>query len=169
MITRQAYNELGGVKGALGHSAEKLYNELPESEKEIARQLFFRLITLGEGVEDTRRRVQTKELERLVSPNLEMDTAVSDVLERFGDARFLSFDHDPTTRLPTVEIAHEALLREWPRLRDWLANSREDIRRQRMLRSLQDIGHLPQKTTATFSVAAVCWNLNPGQIPLLSP
>jgi WD40 repeat protein len=55
------------------------------------------------------------------------------VIESFGKARLLSFDHDPATRSPTVEVAHEALLREWPRLRDWLNQSRADIRLERVL------------------------------------
>ena len=45
----------------------------------------------------------------------------------------LSFDNDPVTRRPTVEVAHEALLYEWRRLREWLDESRADIRTQRVL------------------------------------
>ena len=50
-----------------------------------------------------------------------------------GNHRLLTLDNDPTTREPTVEVAHEALLREWPRLRRWLAQSRDDVRLQRSL------------------------------------
>ena len=39
----------------------------------------------------------------------------------------------PVTRGPTIEVAHEALLREWKRLREWLAESRTDVRLQRLL------------------------------------
>ena len=56
-----------------------------------------------------------------------------EVLDRFGRARLLTFDHDPITREPTVEVAHEALLQEWGRLREWLDESRADIRLQRVL------------------------------------
>jgi hypothetical protein len=58
---------------------------------------------------------------------------IDNVLEAFGRARLLSFDHDPLTRAPTVEVAHEALLREWHRLREWLTVSRADIRLERLL------------------------------------
>ena len=51
----------------------------------------------------------------------------------FGRSRLLTFDRDPLTRGPTVEIAHEALIRTWRRLRDWLAESRENLRLQRQL------------------------------------
>jgi hypothetical protein len=51
----------------------------------------------------------------------------------FGRSRLLSFDRDPSTRTPTVEVAHSALLREWRRLSDWLDVSRVDLRLQRQL------------------------------------
>src|SRR2546423_1630794 len=52
---------------------------------------------------------------------------------RRGWARLLTFDHDPASREPTVEVAHEALLREWPRLGEWLAASRERLLVQRRM------------------------------------
>jgi WD40 repeat protein len=48
----------------------------------------------------------------------------------------LSFDHEPATREPTVEIAHEALIRAWSRFKDWVSNSRDDLRQQRRLNEL---------------------------------
>jgi WD40 repeat protein len=56
---------------------------------------------------------------------------LENVLETFGRYRLLTFDRDPATRNPTVEIAHEALIREWSRLRQWLDESRDDIRQER--------------------------------------
>jgi WD40 repeat protein len=56
-----------------------------------------------------------------------------DVVDLYGRHRLLTFDHDPVTRTPTVEVAHEALLREWGRLRRWLENSRADVRMERSL------------------------------------
>jgi hypothetical protein len=58
------------------------------------------------------------------------------VLEQYGQVRLLTFDHEPDTRLPTVEVAHEALLRAWPRLRGWLDAARDDLRIQRRLGEL---------------------------------
>jgi WD40 repeat protein len=140
-ISRAAYEEIGGVHGALGRRAESLYHELDEPGQAAARQLFLRLVTLGEGAEDTRRRVLRSELEELRITNYELrrktkeegSPHLSAVVDRFGAARLLTFDRDPLTRAPTVEVAHEALLREWPRLRDWLAQSRDDVRMQRLL------------------------------------
>lgn len=128
-LTSKAYREIGGVLGALGRSAEAIYSSLDEEGRSAARQLFLRLVTLGEGTEDTRRRVLRAELENLTTVN----DLWSTVIDRFGKARLLTFDHDPLTRGATVEVAHEALLREWSRLREWLDESRADIRLQRQL------------------------------------
>ncbi|MCJ7537720.1 MAG: hypothetical protein MUO57_19515, partial [Anaerolineales bacterium] len=136
-LTLGAYQDSGGVLGALGKRAEEIFTGLDSAGQEAARQVFLRLVTLGEGVEDTRRRVLLSELDSLSnsqpSPGAGEDQGTRNVLDAFGRARLLSFDHDPITRGPTVEVAHEALLREWSRLREWLDQSRADIRDQRVL------------------------------------
>ena len=137
-LTLQAYQESGGVLGALGRRAENLYTGLGETEQEMARQLLLRLVTLGEGVEDTRRRVLRSELGALnygrnKDQKIQEGNGIDSVITAFGRFRLLTFDRDPVTRGPTVEVAHEALLREWPRLRGWLDESRGDVRLQRFL------------------------------------
>jgi len=144
LLTVEAYEEIGGVLGSLGRSAEEVYSSLSEAQQIAAQQLFLRLVTLGDGIEDTRRRVLRTELEGLTTKETEEESIrgnqirigsdeVEAVLETFGEYRLLTFDHDPITRTPSVEVAHEALLREWPRLRGWLDESRTDIRTQRQL------------------------------------
>lgn len=152
-LTLAAYQASGGVLGALARRAEELYTHLDEAGQAAARQLFLRLVTLGEGTEDTRRRVLRAELEALTGPAMaderevmngnangqpaavssQQSTVMGQVMDRFGRYRLLTFDHDPVTREPTVEVAHEALLREWRRLREWLNASRTDVRLQRLL------------------------------------
>jgi len=126
------------VLGALGIHAEGLYQELVDSTQAAARQLFLRLVTLGEGTVDTRRRVLMSELEAIgVSGNPttteDWSQALDSVIGLFGSHRLLTFDRNPTTREPTVEVAHEALLGEWTRLGGWLDESRADVRMQRVL------------------------------------
>jgi len=123
IMTRQAYHALGGVLGALTRRADEVFQALTEPQQTAAKTLFMRLVTLGEGAEDTRRRVLRAELETL-SPE------IGRVIEIFGKARLLSYDRDPATRTPTVEVAHEALIREWKVLREWLNENRETIRIQ---------------------------------------
>ncbi|HVF24911.1 MAG TPA: hypothetical protein VNA23_03430, partial [Anaerolineales bacterium] len=134
-VTKSAYQSIGGVLGALEKRVEEVFAGLDKASQNTARQLFLRLVTLGEGVEDTRRRVLRSEIEFLTGPKSKenLRASVESVLDAFGKSRLLTFDRDPLTRGPTVEIAHEALIRVWRRLHDWLARSREDLHIQRQL------------------------------------
>jgi hypothetical protein len=126
-LTLAAYQAGGGVFGALAGRAEGLYGALTGAEQTAARQLFLRLVALGEGVEDTRRRVPLSEL---VSAARDED-ALHRVLALYGRYRMLTFDRAPRTNEPTAEVAHEALLHSWGRLRDWLRDSRELLQTER--------------------------------------
>ena len=128
-LTAAAYRQIGGVSGALAGRAEQLYGELDDAGEDAARKLFTRLVALGEGGNDTRRRVRREEVEALGSGT----QAIGGVIDTFGRQRLLSFDRDPTTQSPTVEIAHEALLRAWPRLRNWIDDDRDGLRLLRHL------------------------------------
>ncbi|MCI0634612.1 MAG: protein kinase [Actinobacteria bacterium] len=128
-LTLAAYRDIGGVGGALAARGEQLYAARDPVGREAIRQLFLRLVTLGEGVADTRRRVPLSELSAIeVDPE-----AMQAGLDAFGRHRLLTFDRDPATREPTVEVAHEALLRSWPRLHEWIDSAREDVRTLRRL------------------------------------
>ncbi|GIK64644.1 MAG: hypothetical protein BroJett018_24380 [Chloroflexota bacterium] len=133
-LTVNAYHDSGGVLGALARRAEEIYKGLDLAGQQAARQVLLRLVTVGEGSEDTRRRVRKAELMAIDVP----DEALNQVIDLYSKYRLLTFDRDPVTREPTVEVAHEALIREWNRLRAWLANSREDMRTQRRLAALAD-------------------------------
>jgi WD40 repeat protein/DNA-binding SARP family transcriptional activator len=129
-LTLRAYREVGGFSGALARRAEDLYGRAGQAGKYAIQQLFLRLITLGhEGSEDSRRRVLRAELRSLEVDAVAMESAI----DYFGARRLLSFDRDPVTRGPTVEVAHEALLREWGRLRGWVEGARDDVRAHRRL------------------------------------
>jgi WD40 repeat protein/DNA-binding SARP family transcriptional activator len=134
-LTLEAYRQLGGISGALRQRAEAVYDGFDAAGQMATRALFYRLVTLGEGVEDTRRRLLREELAALgMSAEAGFKPAPTEaVVEAFGRARLLSFDRDPVTREPTVEIAHEALLRAWPRLRAWLDEDRAALRLSRLL------------------------------------
>jgi WD40 repeat protein/serine/threonine protein kinase/DNA-binding XRE family transcriptional regulator len=147
LLTLAAYRESGGVQGALARRAEELYARLDARAQEAVRQLFLRLVTPGEGVEGTRRRVRLDELattDQRPATNEATDSEWSAVggrqssgidvaIEAYGRRRLLTFDRDPVTRQPTVEVAHEALIRAWGRLRAWLDAGREEVRVQRQL------------------------------------
>ena len=128
LLTTAAYAEIGGTLGALARRAEEVYQEFDEAGKDMTRQMFLRLVTLGEGQEDTRRRILQSELMTLGQREV-----AEDVIGRFGRYRLLTFDRDEATRSATVEVAHEALIRRWEHLREWLDESREDVRLERQL------------------------------------
>ena len=119
------YRRMGGIAGALAHRAEAIYHDADDNDRRSLRHLFERLVHVGDGADDTRRRIRRSELP--------VDAATERMIERFGTARLLTFDRDPSTREPTVEIAHEALIRAWPRLREWLEDDRDLLRIHRHL------------------------------------
>jgi DNA-binding SARP family transcriptional activator/ABC-type glycerol-3-phosphate transport system substrate-binding protein len=122
-LTVDGYHRIGGVAGALARRAEALFQPMNETARRACRRLFLRLVAIGEGTEGTRRRVRRAELRSLGDAPV-----MESVIETFGRHRLLSFDRKPDSREPTVEIAHEALLAEWDRLRDWIDASRDDLR-----------------------------------------
>jgi WD40 repeat protein len=128
-MTLEAYRQIGGVSGALARRAEELYDGLNREGRRAAKQIFLRLVTVGEGIADTRRLVPRTEL-----LSLPIDRgAVEGVIELFGRHRLLAFDRDPTTRGPTVEVGHEALLGSWDHLRIWIDEARTDLLQHRRL------------------------------------
>jgi len=124
-LTIAGYRALGGLKAILSRRAETLYSALGAEAQQAAMQLFTRLVRLGRGTIDSPRRVPLSEL-----TDLGLDpVALSEVLDAFGRYRLLSFDRDVATGEPTVELAHEALLREWERLAAWIERHRGALRR----------------------------------------
>jgi WD40 repeat protein len=129
VLTLDGYVATGGVVGALGRRAEELYERLDLRAQAACRQVFLRLVSVDPAAQDTRRRVRRRELR-----GLELEPEVLDaILGRYGEHRLLSFDRDPVTRTPTVEVAHEAILGQWDRLRTWIDERREDLLLHRRL------------------------------------
>jgi WD40 repeat protein len=123
VLTLAGYRAAGGVRGAIAHTAEQVFLGCREPEQALMRRMFLQLTELGETTEDTRRRVPLAEL----IPDAEGGGEAATVLERLTGARLLVVGDD------SAEIAHEAVIREWPRLRGWLAEDREELRTLRQL------------------------------------
>jgi len=125
-LTLSGYTASGGVRGAIAETAEAIFHDQLEPEQRaIARQIFLRLTELGEDTStaDTRRRVSFDEL---ISKPEDSDM-VHEVLTVLADARLITTDQD------AAEVAHEALIREWPTLRNWIDENREGLRLHRHL------------------------------------
>jgi DNA-binding SARP family transcriptional activator/dipeptidyl aminopeptidase/acylaminoacyl peptidase len=130
-LSLESYETSGGLKGAIGRRTEELYLALGWGQRDAARDVFLRLVTVDESDEDTRRRVPLTELSRLGFDEGDLQA----VLTTFGRARLLTFDRDPVTRDPTVEVAHEALITDWERLRGWIDAVRDDLLVRRRITS----------------------------------
>jgi WD40 repeat protein len=132
LLTTRMYEAIGGALVALARRADEVFRDLTPTHQELARQMFLRMVALGEGgMEDTRRRVPQSELMSISGDNAAMNA----VIDTFDRSRLLSFDRDPINRERTIEVAHEALIREWARLQTWLADSREDLLMHRRLQT----------------------------------
>jgi WD40 repeat protein len=164
------YEQLGGVKGALEKQANQVYETLSAEEKLVAKCIFLELTQLGEGTEDTRRRIWKRDLIN----EQHSESLVDRVIGKLVDARLLVTDEirgaeseqteDLRIRPPSppnlggtgftppkigglggqnddvcvspetevvVDVAHEALIRHWARLRQWIEENREAIRIER--------------------------------------
>jgi WD40 repeat protein/DNA-binding SARP family transcriptional activator len=140
-LTLAGYVESGGVRGAIARTAETTYEQLTPGQQAIARSIFLRLTELGEDTQDTRRRAELSEF----IPRPGEAPAVEQVLRTLADARLITMDED------SVEVAHEALVREWPRLREWLDENREGLRlHRRISQAAQDWERLDHDPDALY-------------------
>ena len=117
MLTVGGYREAGGVRGAIAKTAEDVLQSLPEADRPIARAIFLSLTDVAEGAEPAPRRVDRADL-AVASHDA---ASVDRVLGILVDARLVTRD------ARTVVVAHEALIRHWPRLRGWIESERADL------------------------------------------
>jgi WD40 repeat protein/transcriptional regulator with XRE-family HTH domain len=120
------YTSSGGVRGAIAETAEAVFTDQFNREQQlIAQRIFLRLTELGDETStgDTRRRAAFDEL--ILKPEEAATTRA--VLIVLADARLITTSED------SAEVAHEALIREWPTLRGWLEENRESLRLHRHL------------------------------------
>jgi WD40 repeat protein/tRNA A-37 threonylcarbamoyl transferase component Bud32 len=120
-LTLAAYRESGGVHGAVARLAEATYARVPDGRRQLVRAIMLRLVGEGAGDEPVRRRAPLAELD------LERNTDIAEVLATLADSRLVTVSEG------NVEVAHEALLREWPRLRGWIE---EDVEGRRLRRHI---------------------------------
>jgi WD40 repeat protein len=124
-LTHEGYEEIGGVEEALAIHAEAMYAQLSEVDRSRAQQVFMQLVLLGEGVEATRR-LATRD--QVKSENW-------DLVMRLADARLVVTNRNESSSEETVEIVHEALIRSWGRLEQWIQVDGEFRYWQEQLRS----------------------------------
>ncbi|MBT2225237.1 WD40 repeat domain-containing protein [Nonomuraea sp. NEAU-A123] len=119
LLTVAGYERTGGIRGAIEVTAEHAYAQLDAARQQVARHTLLRLVHVGDGVADSRR--------RLARHALTGDEAVEVVVEAFIRARLLTADAE------WVEISHEVLLDAWPRLKGWIDTDRAGLRIRQQL------------------------------------
>ncbi|WP_433309180.1 helix-turn-helix domain-containing protein [Micromonospora sp. CA-269861] len=115
-LTLSAYQASGGVRGAIAQTAERAYGDFGAAEQQAARRVFLRLTALGDGTEDTRRPIMRTELDGIADADV-----TARVLDQLAESRLVVLGDG------TVEVAHEALIRAWPRLHRWLTDDRANL------------------------------------------
>jgi formylglycine-generating enzyme required for sulfatase activity len=123
-ITWDAYRRLGGVMEALASTADSLFNNMLTEEQNATKRILLRLVRPGTGVEFTRSRATRRALYQSGEANDRIDR----VLQKLVDARLLRQTNGVTAENDQFEVAHEALVRNWPRLVEWLEDERVVLR-----------------------------------------
>lgn len=147
-LTLDAYRAAGGVGAAIAATAESVNADFDESQRRAAKAILLRLVEPGEGVDDSRRRATVEEIS-----SIDAGTPSMPVVDALAAARLLTLDDG------TVELAHEALIREWPRLRAWIDDEREALAIRRHLTSAaaawEQLGREPSELYSGPRLAAL--------------
>ncbi|MCG8366599.1 MAG: pentapeptide repeat-containing protein [Pseudanabaenales cyanobacterium] len=132
-----AYQTLGGIAGALDKRATEIYNSFEPNQQQTVQHIFQQLTQLGEGTEDTRRRVFQSDL---IAEPKHPTAQVQQVIERLSNPenRLIVTSEvvskaDESSRMAIVDVAHEALIRHWRLLRQWIEQNRDSLRQQRKI------------------------------------
>ena len=119
------YERIGGVRGAIGTRAEEIFDDLPAADREQLPALFRKLADVSESGTPIRQRARLS--------SLRQDTSTEKLINVLTQSRLVVVSDDEH-REPTVEVAHEALFRSWPRLSEWIQQTQDDMTLLRQLR-----------------------------------
>ncbi|MBN3951535.1 MAG: caspase family protein, partial [Nostoc sp. NMS7] len=123
-LTVAKFNELGGVIGALERHAEKLYVDFTEQPQAWVKRIFLKLVRTGAEGKDTRQRQPKQELLSLAGDNSNEQTVIKQVLEKLIQGRLI-VTYTEAREEVWIDLAHEALIDGWQRLREWRQQDRD--------------------------------------------
>jgi energy-coupling factor transporter ATP-binding protein EcfA2 len=130
-VTMATYRQIGGGRLALARSADEFYNSLIPEEQVTAKRILLRMVRPGEGLEVTSSRIRRADLYRAGEARDRVDRVLSKLIQ----ARLVRLTAGDVSSDAQVEVAHEALVRNWPTLVDWLEDEREILRQRQRLTS----------------------------------
>jgi WD40 repeat protein/energy-coupling factor transporter ATP-binding protein EcfA2 len=113
-LSHEAYDRVGGVRGALSQHADLVYQRFTEAEQHQVRRVFVQLVSPGEGTEDSRRLAIPEDVNPQDWP----------IVQRLADERLVVTSAGPGGE-QVAEVAHEALILQWEQLRRWMTADRE--------------------------------------------
>jgi len=128
-VTLAAYERVGGGRRALARSADTLYARLIPQEQITAKRILLRMVRPAAGLEVTSNRVRRADLDR----GGEDPGRVARVLDKLVAARLVRLTLGEAAGDTQVEVAHEALVRNWPTLVEWLEVGRLNLRQRQRL------------------------------------
>lgn len=129
-MTLDKYRAMGGVAGSLQQRAQKTLESLTSEQREVAKTVLLQMVSLGDGVANTRRRVARHELYPEGVPPERVDQVLSRLSS--AEARLILIDANQ------AELTHESLIQNWPTLRDWLNQNRESLQLARQVEDAAD-------------------------------
>ncbi len=148
-----AYSQLGGIGGTLNQRATEVYQSLNLQQQDAAQHIFLSLTALGEGTEDTRRRVIKQDL--ITAKHNE--EVIDNVIQKLADEKLIVTRdkveaNSEIGKQVEVDVAHEALIRNWKLLRQWLEECRDQLKQKRKIEdAAQEWQALGQKTDYLLS------------------
>jgi WD40 repeat protein/DNA-binding winged helix-turn-helix (wHTH) protein len=142
-LSNSAYSAIGRLRGALNAHADEVYGAITgDAQKDLAKKIFLELVHLGEDAPDTRRRAPKADLFSLGTPE-----EIEALLARLTASRLISMGSEGQETF--AEVSHEALIREWSTLREWITQNRDELRLgRRLLQAAEEWNSLHRDTSA---------------------
>ena len=128
LFRHQAYRDMNKLKGALAQKADDLYKNLSEQDRQQLRQILLQLVHTGENADYTRRRASLDDL----------GTHADALINQLTRERLLVSNQDKESGKNTLEVAHEALIRDWPQFQQWLKEDRDFLLWRERLRNARE-------------------------------
>jgi signal transduction histidine kinase/energy-coupling factor transporter ATP-binding protein EcfA2 len=125
-VTWETYKRLGGGRQALARSADEFYEQLIPEEQVTVKRILLRMVRPTEGLEVTSNRIQRKTLYQTGEARDRVDR----VLDKLIQVRLVRLTEGDTPDDAQVEVAHDAVVRNWPRLVNWLEDERVNVRQR---------------------------------------
>lgn len=136
-LHHEAYRAMGQLEGAIAAKADSIYSGLSPDDKRRVQQIFLRLVRPGEGEADTRRRATSSEL----------GGEAQGLVKILADERLVVTSRMAGSVEDTVEVSHEALVRHWSHLKDWVEADRQFLLWQQRLNVMRKEWESGQRST----------------------